>query len=80
MKKFPISKCQVVITLVEISKEERFKLKTLCPFQTKEKDLDLKTPHQISVLAGRWASHLKQINNLKTKINSLIKTEATYKY
>jgi hypothetical protein len=44
MKKFPISKCQVVITLVEISKEERFKLKTLCPFQTKEKDLDLKTP------------------------------------
>lgn len=77
MKKFPSPKCQVVITLVEIVKKERFQLKTHCSFQKKKEDLDLQAPNQISVLAGYWACHLKQINSFKIKINSLIKTEET---
>jgi len=76
MTKSHLLKCQVVITLVEIEKEEWFQSMKLCPFSNygENEDLNLQTVNQTAVLGGYWACYLKK-KNPKTKRKSFIKTE-----
>jgi hypothetical protein len=54
MTKSHLLKCQVVITLVEIEKEESFQSTKLCPFSNYEEseDVNLQTVNQTVVLGG----------------------------